>query len=99
MYVVETVDDLWNHIAYVMAYAPDSFPYRDFLAPDQQMNLDRAFEQLRHGVSIAYPGDSFSDRRAPLIAILDESYSAFRAGKRLEACHLLNQFQDQIFEE
>jgi hypothetical protein len=53
MYVMETIDDLWEHIAYVLAYAPDKFPYRDFLPDDQQMNLERAFEQLRKGVLIA----------------------------------------------
>ena len=31
MFVMETVDDLWDHIAYVLGYAPDRFPYRDFL--------------------------------------------------------------------
>lgn len=53
MFVMESVDDLWNHIAYVMAYAPDRFPYRDFLADDEQMNLDGAFMQLRQGVEVA----------------------------------------------
>ena len=50
MFVVESVDDLWNHIAYVIAYAPDQFPVEDFLADNEQMNLDRAFDQLRQGM-------------------------------------------------
>jgi hypothetical protein len=45
----------WRHelsvlkdtIAYVMAGAPGSFPYREYLPSDQQMNLDRAFDQVR----------------------------------------------------
>ena len=41
------LSELKDTIAYVMAYAPDRFPYRDYLPPDQQMDLDRAFDQLR----------------------------------------------------
>jgi hypothetical protein len=97
MFVVETVDDLWNHIAYVLLYAPDQFPYRDFIPDDQQMNLDRAFEQLRQGIDVAYPEPSFATKRVALNDILDRSYSAYQAGDDIAAGHLLNEFQDNIF--
>jgi hypothetical protein len=92
-----SVDDLWDHIAYVMAYAPDQFPYRDFLPDDQQMNLDRAFEQLRQGVEIAYPEPEFASKRTTLNDILDRSYAGYRAGEDVAAGHLLNEFQDNVF--
>lgn len=97
MFVMETVDDLWNHIAYVLGCAPDHFPHEDFLAEDQQMNLDRAFEQLRQGVEIAYPEASFAEKRMHLNDILDRSYAAYKAGEEITAGHLLNDFQDNIF--
>jgi hypothetical protein len=97
MFVMESVDDLWNHIAYVMGYAPDQFPYEDFLADDQQMNLDRAFEQLRKGVEVAYPEPSYASNRALLNGILDRSYAAYKRGDEIAAGHLLNEFQDNIF--
>jgi hypothetical protein len=97
MFVMESVDDLWDHIAYVMAYAPDQFPYRDFIPDDQHMNLDRAFEQLRQGVEIAYPEASFADKRGLLHGILDQSYAQYQAGENIKAGHLLNDFQDNIF--
>jgi hypothetical protein len=97
MFVMETVDDLWNHIAYVLLCAPDDFPVEDFLPDDQQMNLDRAFEQLRQGVEIAYPEDSFADKRAMLNDILDQSYALYQDGGNIRAGHLLNDFQDNIF--
>jgi hypothetical protein len=97
MFVVESVDDLWNHIAYVLGCAPDQFPVEDFLTDDQQMNLDRAFEQLRQGVEIAYPEASFADKRALLYGILDQSYAQYQAGENIKAGHLLNDFQDNIF--
>jgi hypothetical protein len=80
-----------------MAYAPARFPYRDFLADDEQMNLDRAFEQLRQGIQIAYPESSFESKRMQLNSILDRSYAAYRAGDEIAAGHLLNEFEDNIF--
>lgn len=97
MFKVESVDDLWDHIAYVLAYAPDKFPHRDFLSPDQQMTLDRAFEQLREGVTLAYPEEAFSDKRAKLFTLLDHSYTAYKAGDEQKAGHILNEFEDNIF--
>ncbi len=94
---MESVDDLWNHIAYTQAYAPNDFPYRDFVPADQQMNLDRAFEQLRMGVEVAYPEASFVDKRAELLSILDRSLSAYKNGEDIDAARLLNDFQDGIF--
>jgi len=97
MFVMESVDDLWDHIAYVLAYAPNDFPYRDFLPADQQMNLDRAFEQLRQGIEIAYPEQKMSAKRSVLGQLLDDAYSAYRNNEPIKAGHLINQFQDGIF--
>lgn len=97
MFAMKTVDDLWDHIAYVMAYAPDQFPYRDFVPEDQQMNLDRAFDQLREGVVVAYPEAAYTEKRTVLNGILDRSYAAYKANDEVAAGHLLNEFQDNIF--
>ena len=97
MFVVKNVDDLWNHIAYVLLCAPAQFPHEDFLTEDEQMNLDRAFEQLRQGVEIVYPELEFEPKRAMLNDILDRSYAGYKAGKEVTAGRLLNEFQDNIF--
>lgn len=97
MFVMKSVDDLWNHIAYTLAYAPDQFPYRDFIPDDQQMNLERAFDQLRDGVELAYPEPEYASKRVLLNGILDRSYAAYKADDDIAAGHLLNEFQDNIF--
>ena len=97
MFVMKSVDDLWNHIAYVLGYAPDHFPYEDFLAPEEQMTLDKAFEQLHAGVVIAYPEESFAGKRKELHAMLDSSFLAYRNGKEIEGGTLLNEFEGRIF--
>jgi hypothetical protein len=97
MFEMKSVDDLWDHIAYVMGYAPDRFPHREFLPDDQQMTLDLAFDQLRKGVEIAYPEPSYASKRALLNGILDRSYAAYKSNDEIAAGHLLNEFQDSIF--
>lgn len=96
---VESVDDLWDFIAYVMGGAPNHFPKEDFLPDDQQMNLERAFEQLRRGVEIAYTDDYFPEKRVMLNEILDRSYALYKAGDDVAAGHLLNEFEDNIFQK
>lgn len=83
MFVIESVDDLWNLIAYITLYAPDEFPTEDFLAADEQMTLDRAFDQLHAGVKIAYPEAQFEDKRHELHGILDRSFLAYRSGQEI----------------
>ena len=96
---IKTIDDLWDHIAYVLLYAPDQFPHEDFLPNDQQMNLERAFDELRRGISIAYPNDFSPEKRTILNEILDKSYSKYKSGNDVEAGHLLNEFEDSIFKK
>ena len=97
MFVMKNIDDLWKHVAYVMGYAPNQFPHEDFLANDQQMNLDRAFDQLRQGVDVAYPEPLYESKRILLNDILDRSYAAYKSDNEIAAGHLLNEFQDTIF--
>ena len=97
MFVMQSVDDLWNHIGYVLCYAPSSFPYENFLTPDQQMTLDMAFELLHAGVVVAYPEDSFTDKRKELHALLDRSFLAYQGGQEIVGGTLLNEFESRIF--
>ena len=99
MFTIKSVDDLWDFIAYVLGSAPDQFPVEDFLTEDQQMDLERAFDLLRHGVEIAYPDDFFPEKRVLLNEILDRSYALYKAGDDVAAGHLLNEFEGNIFKE
>jgi hypothetical protein len=97
MFVMKSVDDLWDHIAHVLAYAPNSFPYEDFLTAEDQMTLDKAFEQLHAGVLIAYPEPEWADRRDELHKLLDRSYIAYRSHDEMLGGTLLNEFEGRIF--
>ena len=94
---LKSIEELYNHIGYVVLCAPDKFPIRDYPKPEEQMNLDRAFEQLRQGVDLAYPADFCPEKKWSLYTLLDQSLTAYKSGDRLRGAHLLQDFQDGIF--
>jgi hypothetical protein len=79
--------------------APNRFPVEDYRAADDQLTLDRAFEELRLGLEFVAPRDAdpgFHDR---LGGVLAASLAAYRAGDRRRGAHLLQDFQDMIFSQ
>lgn len=49
---VRDKNSFWNFIGYVVLRAPDRFPVEDYLKPDEQMNLERAFVELSRGIQL-----------------------------------------------
>ncbi len=96
-FVMETINDLWDHIAYVMEYAPSDFPKEDYLLPEQQMTLDMAFEQLHQGVRLACPAASAASQREQLDALLDRALAEYRNGNKVEAAGMLAEFESILF--
>ncbi len=97
-YRIKTVDNLWNHIAYVRGYAPNDFKEEDFLLPEEQMTLDRAFKLLDDGINVAYPEDTFAEKRAELRDALSRSLQAYRAGDEIAGATILrDDFENRIF--
>lgn len=94
---VRSLRGLYNFIAHVVLGAPDRFPKEDFLSDAEQLNLDRAFDELRAGLQFVATSErdpSFHDR---LRSVLDASLAAYRAGEKRKGAHLLQDFQDMIF--
>jgi hypothetical protein len=94
---INSVDDLYNYIGYVVLRAPNRFPVEDYLPPDQQVTLEKAFDRLRHGIEIAYPDDFHLEKRVLLYSILDQSFAAYKAGEDVKGAHLLQDFERNIF--
>ncbi len=70
-----------DFVVYVLSCAPELFPAEDWLLPDEQMNLERAFVGLRQGLRIVAQHSKDSvvlDRCAKLI---DEADAHYRAGR------------------
>lgn len=95
---IKTVGELWDFVGYVVLYAPDEFPIEDYLAPEDQMTLDRAFRLLSDGIVIAYPEDASEDRRQWLTGSLDRAFTAYRQGDLRGGAQILHDdFQGAIF--
>jgi hypothetical protein len=94
---LKSLDALYNFITTVVLCAPDKFPVRDYLADDEQMNLDRAFNQLRLAIDMAYPPPDHVAKRVKLASLLDASLAGYREGDKTTGAALLEDFRDNIF--
>lgn len=94
---VRDIDSFYNFIGYVINRAPNSFPIEDYLPDDEQLNLDRAFNELRYGVSLIETGVADAKKRQKLLSLLDEALAAYRGGADIKGAHLLHDFESQIF--
>ncbi len=94
---VRDINSFYDFIGYVVLSAPDQFPREDYLGPDEQMTLDRAFDELRQGIAFVeldFPG---ADRDRGLSALLERSLASYRNGDIVAGAHTLQDFQDLIF--
>jgi hypothetical protein len=96
-FLMESVGQLWDHIGYVLEYAPANFPYEAELMPAQQMTLDLAFQQLSQGVAIAYPLSAEAEFSAKLSTLLDRSLAEYRNGNTDAGKTVLLEFETTMF--
>jgi hypothetical protein len=94
---MESVSQLWDHIGYVLEYAPAGFPYEAELMSAQQMTLELAFQQLNQGVAIAYPPPAETEFSAKLTTLLDRSLAEYRNGNAEDGKTLLLEFEATMF--
>ena len=98
MFDINSEDELWDFIAYVLGGAPDQFPEEDFLPAAEQMNLEKAFALLRKGADLVCgtrPG--WADQHAGLVELLDQSLAAYRTGDEDAGASFLNDFEEAAF--
>jgi hypothetical protein len=95
---VESIDELYDFIGYIVLCAPDQFPKEDFLAPEDQLSLEKAFVALQEAIGLIDPEVAPPKKRVLLSNILEESLAAYRRGDDVKGAHLLQDFRDLIFE-
>jgi hypothetical protein len=91
------IDGLYDFIGYVVLRAPDAFPEEDFLQPEEQMNLERAFEELRNAIDLIDPEMMDDAKRRKLLSLLEESLNSYRAGDEDNGVDRLHDFEALIF--
>lgn len=70
-----------DFVVFVLSCAPDLFPVEDWLAADQQMDLERAFKGLRYGLDIAEKevGEGLILKQCR--ELVEQAYVEYRAGR------------------
>ena len=96
---VRDIGSLYNFIGYVVLGAPDRFPKEDYLSEPEQMNLERAFAELKRGVSLVEADFPGADAQRGLSALLEEAFALYKAGDDIGGAHKLQDFSANIFKE
>lgn len=73
-----------DYVGYVILCAPDMFPADDWLKPEDQMNLERAFVGLRYGLDLTATDKGETEVVARCRKLVDESYAEYKAGREVE---------------
>jgi hypothetical protein len=73
-----------DFVAIVIICAPDQFMYEDWRAPDDQLNLDRAFAGLHYGLDLTAKEKGESDRLKKCRQFVQEAYTEYQAKRPRE---------------
>lgn len=69
-----------DFIVEVIAGAPDDFMEMDWLLPDEQLNLERAFVGLRYGLQLTAAEKGDSELLATCRGLVETAYANYQAG-------------------
>lgn len=94
---VKNVPTFKDFLSLVIVHAPDDFPKEDYLAPDEQLNLARAFGELYKGLEMLLDSRCSSLQVTALRGILDRALTAYRSGEDVKGAHLLQEFEAIAF--
>jgi hypothetical protein len=73
-----------DYVGSVIVCAPDQFPYEDWEAPENQLNLDRAFDGLRYGLQLTAREKGESGLLGDCRRLVEEAYAEYGAGRDRE---------------
>jgi hypothetical protein len=83
-----------DFVTFVGMCAPDQFPVRDFLPPDEQMTLDRAFDGLRYGLDLTAREKGELPVLATCRGMVEEAYAHYRGGRMREGFFKLQEMEN-----
>ena len=94
---VTSLRRLYNFLAVVVLSAPDRFAREDYLKDEDQLNLDRAFEELFYGMQFVREKIKDETEVTRLRGVLQDSYAAYKAGDAKRGAWLLQDFEKAVF--
>lgn len=82
-----------DYVVWVQTGASTSFPVEDWAGPDNQMTLDRAFEGLRLGLTMAVEKEGEREEFTRGRALVEEAHAAYRDGNVRDGFFKLEELQ------
>ncbi len=82
-----------DYVGFVKLCAPDEFPPRDALGPDDQWTLDLAFDGLRLGLRMAIEEKGERDEFTRGQSFVEDAYAAYRVGRLRDGFFKLQDLQ------
>lgn len=85
-----------DYAGFVRLCAPDEFPVEDFLPPEEQMMLDRAFDGFRYGLNLT--GRELGE--LPVLVryrnMVEEAYQHYCGGRMREGFFKLQEMENLL---
>ena len=80
-----------DYVGFVRLCAPDLFPEREGMGPEDQWSLDLAFEGLRYGLKLARKEKGERQVFSDCERLVSEAYDLYRAGRVRDGFSKLDQ--------
>lgn len=80
-----------DYVVFVRMCAPNQFPAREGVGPEDQWTLELAFRGLREGLAQAAKEKGERDEFAQCSELVDQAYGRYRLGDRKEGFLALDQ--------
>lgn len=94
---IKSIDHFYDFIGYVVLCAPNNFPHRDYHRAEEQMDLERAFSEIKESILLVEADFPGADLDRGLSQLLERSLDSYKQGDEVAGAHLLQDFQDLIF--
>ena len=91
------VAEYHDFLVYVFLHAPEEFPAEDYLQPEEQMTLQKAFARLVGDLPVVSSRIKDQNRMLVLRELLAMSQEAYLQGNNVRGAHVLQEFEGLIW--
>ena len=94
---VKELGDFGDFITMVEIHAPDEFPEEDYLSKDEQLDLARAFQELRIGLAMFKEKCRDREKVDVVEDLLNKAEAAYQAGDDVRGARTLERMRRVAF--
>jgi hypothetical protein len=85
-----------DFVGFVKLCAPDAFPLREGVLPEEQWSLDLAFQGLQAGLNLYVPRGRDGAKFAECVALAEVAYGEYQAGRQRDGFAALANLQRMV---